>query len=440
MHGGLWRRTWAHDRLALGVLAVGSLAATVAWRATTRPMGDTPTYRATAQILADGWPTLTERGPGYPLLLLATGASDRSTQLLFLVQLALHVVAVVLVIDLARRADVGTRGRAVLAALLVAPPVLLRVVYEGTEALAAALLALVAWLLLTPPAPTRRLRWALGLGVLCGAAALVRPNFAILFVPVAALAAASRAPGRRPWATAAAIAAPALVLVVGYSAINGARFDSFGLTPLTPYHLSSKTAPYVEELPTSYEPARTVLIEERDAALLRGEELAPDNYIWLARPRLEEVTGLRGRELERYLMEIDLVLIANNPYGYLDTVKTASVNFAQMDSQPAILGMGRPVAWTEQGLHQLLLVAFLVIVSLVPGLALARRVPRHQLRVWGTALVLAAATWLSAVTTETGTARLRAPAEPLLALALVVSASIAHRAWQRRAEVAPTPA
>ena len=81
MHGGLWRRTWAHDRLALAVTAIGSLAAAIAWRAVTEPMGDTPTYRATALVLRDGWPSLTERGPGYPLLLLATGStSDTSVR------------------------------------------------------------------------------------------------------------------------------------------------------------------------------------------------------------------------------------------------------------------------------------------------------------------------------------------------------------------------
>lgn len=438
MHGGLWRRTWAHDRLALAVVGAGSLIAAVAWRGITRPMADTVTYRATALILRDGWPTITERGPGFPALLLATGSSAGSTRLLFFVQLALHALAVVLVVDLARRADVGPRGRAVLALLLFAPAVLLRVVYEGTECLVALLVTLIAWMLLTPPRPGRRLAWGAALGGLCGAAALVRPNFALLFVPVAVLAAVGRSPVRRPWATATAVVLPALVLVLGYSTLNAVRFDSFGMTPLTPYHLNSKTAPYVELLPERYEPARSVLIEERDAALVRGEQLAPDNYIWRARPRLEEVTGLHGRELDRYVMEMDLVLIANNPYAYLDTVEKATVNFAQMDSQPAILGPGRPVVWTEQALHRLLLGAFLALVALVPGLALAGRVPWRQLRVWSVALVLSAYTLVSAVTTETGTARLRAPAEPLLALALVVSGSIVRRAWHRRAVAAAT--
>jgi hypothetical protein len=134
-------------------------------------------------------------------------------------------------------------------------------------------------------------------------------------------------------------------------------------------------------------------------------------------------------------MRIDLELIAHNPYGYLDTVKTASVNFSQMDSQPAILGLGRPAAQAQEGVHQVLLLAFLGLLALVPGLALAGQVGRHRLRVWGVAVVLGAYTMVSAVRTETGTARLRSPAEPLLALAMVLSASLAHRAWRRRREL-----
>jgi hypothetical protein len=272
-----------------------------------------------------------------------------------------------------------------------------------------------------------------GLGTICGVLALVRPNFALVVVPVAVLA--SWRPGTRrrtAWATGALVALPAVLLIGGYATANGVRFDSYGLTPLLPYHLSAKTAPYVEELPASDEPARSVLIEARDAALLRGESMAPENFIWAARPRLAEATGLDERELDALVLELDLRLITQNPYAYLDTVKVASVDYVDIDSQPAILGLGRPVAWAQQALHHLLLGAFVVLVGAIPGLALAGAVDRSRLRVLVVALVLGSYTWLSAVATESGTARLRAPSEPLLALAFVVSASVVRRAWRAR--------
>lgn len=424
---GLAARTWQRDKLALAVVAVGSLAATVAWRGTSRPMADTVSYRAAAQVLRDGWPTLTDRTPGYPLVLLATGSSSSSTHLLFAVQLAMHVAAVVLVIDLARQVGVGRYGRAALAALLQAPAVMLSVLHEGTEQTSALLLTWIGWLLLRPVDPDHRGRRALGLGLLCGSSALVRPTFALLWIPVGLLAAWQWYPRgervRSGWQAAGAVALPALVVVGGLTIANGIRFDSPSLTPLLPYHLSSRTSPYVENLPASYEPARSVLIRERDTALLRGESSAPANFIWEARPALERATGLHGRALDRYVLEMDLELIANNPFGYLDTVKTASVNYTNLDSQPAILGLGRPAAWAQEALHQVLLGIFALALVLVPGLALAGRIRTWSLRTLAVALLLSGYTFLVSVLVETGTARLRAPSEPLLALVFVVAVS-----------------
>lgn len=421
---GLFRRTWRHDRLALAVCAIGSLIATIAWRATTRPMVDTVSYRGTAEVLRDGWSTITLRGPGYPALLLVTGSSGPGHhRLLFFLQLAMHVFTVLLVIDIARRASVGRYGRAAIAILLFMPAVLLRVVYEGTEGLVAVVLTAAFWLILTPPRAARRMPWALGLGALAGAAALVRPNFALLFIPVALLAAIPRSSVPR-WRTAATVTLPALVIVGGFVVANGVRFGSYSMTPLTPYHLNSKTAPYVQDLPESYEPTRSYLIEQRDAALLAGQSMAPDNYAMKIQPGLEEVTGLRGRALERYLMEIDVYLITHHPIEYAETVETATLNYSSLDSQSAILGLGRPAAWVQTALHDLLLLVFLATVACIPGLAIAGRVRRARLAPIVVGLVLAAYTWFSVVTTETGTARLRSPSEPILALVFVLAVSI----------------
>jgi hypothetical protein len=359
-------------------------------------------------------------------------------------------------VDLARSCGVGRRGRLALVLLLVAPPVMLRVPLEGTEGLAAVLLTTVGWLLLTPPrrSPVGRL---LAIGAACGAAALVRPTFALLFVPAAlvvavlgplgrprsaagsapgsetrsgALAAepvAEPPPGRAAWtarvAAAALVALPAVVVVGGYSAANALRFDSPGMTPLAAYHLSSRTSPYVEELPRSYEPARSVLIEERDRALLRGDEVAPENFIWRARDDLQRVTGLSGPELDRYVLEMDLRLILGNLIEYLDTVVIASTNYAVIDSQPQILALGRPAVWGMTLVHWVLLAVGAVLAATVPGLWLVGRVDRRSATVMTVALVLAAYTMAVSVMVESGTARLRAPSEPLLALVLVVAAS-----------------
>lgn len=422
------------------MLAVGCMAAGVAWGFRTRPMPDSEDYRAAASVLLDGWDRLLERTPGYPSLLIATGSTEGSSVLLFLVQLAMHAACVLLVVGLARSCGVGRRGRVALVLLLLAPPVLLRVLLEATEALASLLLTLVAWLLLSSRG--RPVVRGVALGVLCGAAALVRPTFALLFVPVAVVAALTWVRERRPSVraragVAACVVAPAVLLVGGYAALNAIRFDAPGLTPLAAYHLSSRTSAYVEELPERYEPARSVLVEARDRALLRGEEYAPENFIWTAVEDLERVTGLEGRELERHVMEMDLVLIVGNPFAYLDAVVTASTDYVVIDSQPQLLGVGRPVVWGLALVHWALLAVAAVLAATVPGLWVAGRLDRRSATVMAVAVVLAGYSMAVSVMVESGTARLRAPSEPLLALALVVAASCLRAAWRaRRAAVA----
>jgi hypothetical protein len=431
MTPGLARRLWREDRAALVVLAVGSVVAAIGWRGTTRPMVDTLSYQSASRVITDGWGSLTDRTPGYPLLLWATGSQDGSTRVLFVVQLLLHASTVLLVVDLARRHGVGMRGRTVLAALLVAPPVMLRVVYEGTEGLSAWFVTVIAWLLLSTDSARRPVARALAVGVACGGATLVRPTFSLIWVPVAVLVAWPH--GRRAGLRVGlAVAAPALLVAVGLTAYNGARFDSWGLTPLAPYHLSSRTSAYVEDLPDRYEPARSVLIAERDRALLRGEEVAPTNFIFRARPELQRVTGKQGPELDRYVLEMDLWLIAHHPFDYLDAVLRACVNYVPVDSQGAILGWGRPAAWAMAATHLGLLALFAAVAAVVPGLALAGRVSRRDRRLLVVGALLSL--YVAAVSTmvENGTARLRAPTEPLLALLLVLGVSLVRRAWVHR--------
>jgi hypothetical protein len=306
---------------------------------------------------------------------------------------------------------------------------MLRVVHEGTEATSALLLTFAAYLLLIPIDPDRRWRRFLALGLICGAAGLVRPTFALLWLPVAMLGAwrwDARIGARAR--TAGAIAAPAVVLVGGLLACNAVRFDRPTLTPLAPYHLNSRTSTYVEELPASYEPARSVLIRERDRALLLGEDNAPGNYIFEARPALEEATGLRGKPLEDLVMEMNVWLIVHNPFSYVEAVETASVDFSHIDSQPEVLVLGRPVAWAMQLVHHLLLLGAAGLLASVTGSIRYGRVRRGVGWTLVVPLVLAAYTWAISVAVETGTPRLRAPAEPLLVLLLVVSASVVRPA------------
>jgi hypothetical protein len=97
-----------------------------------------------------------------------------------------------------------------------------------------------------------------------------------------------------------------------------------------------------------------------------------------------------------------------------------------------VLGLGRPAAWVQEALHMVLLAMLLAIMATLPGLAILGRVRRRQWTVIGIGVLLAVYTSAVSVAVETGTARLRAPIEPILACLLVVAASIAHAAINER--------
>jgi hypothetical protein len=229
------RPGWRDDAWSWAVLGLAAVLATVAWGAVTRPMGDSADYRLTGRILSSGWAELTDRTPAYPALLWLTGSLHRETTLLFLVQLAFHVTAVVLCVRIAGRLGLPARWRVAVAVLLVLPPPMVKVVYAGSEALAELLVVVVLWCFVGWY-DGRRPGWLVGLGLATAALALTRPTFMVLVVPLALLvwwtarshpagSPGADAPGppapsgtdRRagPVASGALVVLPALVLVGG---------------------------------------------------------------------------------------------------------------------------------------------------------------------------------------------------------------------------------
>lgn len=406
-------------------MAAASLVYGLAWGFTTRPMGDSAQYRADGITITSGWHQLTDRTPGYPLLLWATGSLHGETRLLFILQLLLHGASVLLSVDIARRVGVGRTGQLVVAALMMTLPAMLPVVYSGSEAFTQALVTMAFWFI-TRWSGDRRPGWCWAAGAAAGATAWVRPSYAVLFVPLAVAVAAGGDSARRRvrFQRAGRVAAPAVVAVAALLAISAVRFDSPTLTPLTGWYLSSRTSGYVQDLPERYEPGRSILIAERDRQLLLGDEVDAPNYAFAVRDELEDAMGMDRHELDRWMLRANLLLVSRHPFEYQAAVTQASVRYVAMDSQPAVGGLGRPVTWTLLLVHLSLQGAFVGLFLLLPGLMLTGRVRAPALAVVGTAMAVSLTVALVAVATETGTPRLRAPTEPLLAVALVTGWSL----------------
>ncbi|WP_426572671.1 hypothetical protein [Aquihabitans sp. McL0605] len=437
------RRLWNEDRWALGIVAVATAVHAVAWGFRTAPMGDSAQYRADGLSIVGGWHHLTDRAPGYPLVLWATGSLHRETVLLFVLQAILHAGSVLLVVDVAWRLGVSRVGRAVVAGLLVVLPAMVLVRSSGSEAISQFLVVVAVWAVVRW-LDDRSSRLLVVAGAASAAGVWVRPSMAlvplVLAVAVTVSLPARRsgpagAPPRRPRVRAAALvlgpAVLAFVLLVGIDAV---RFDRPEASPLTGWYLSSRTSTFVDELPPRYEPGRSILVAERDRQLLLGDRYDAPNYAFSVRDDLGAALGRDRAGTDRWMLDANLYLITHHPLEYVASIGPAVIRFTDIDSQPAVQGLGTAATWVLQIGHLLLLSAFALQAVLAPGILLSERGrPGVRRRAAGLALcvLVVAAVAAPAVLLETGAARLRSPVDPLLALLLVAGWEIVGRAIRR---------
>jgi hypothetical protein len=289
--------------------------------------GDSPQYIEVAQDLADfRLDASHDRTVGYPLLLLLTESSHEPTRTLFFVSLLFHIASVWLLAVLLHSAGVNPRWLLVFCSVLFLPPYVEPAAVVMTENLAqftlvVGLACLALWL-------PRRRAWLLGLsGLAFGLGALTRPVNQLLPLTVSACVLII-AVFRKSALTckhalmAGAILLAASLLVMGSIAyVNKIKFDYFGLTSSLGFHLSTKTMAFVERLPDEYSVVREILVQARDAELVkRGGSHTGTQTIWRARQDLAAATGLTNTDLSRYLLQMNLSLIRRAPLEYLQEV------------------------------------------------------------------------------------------------------------------------
>ncbi|MGB6058593.1 MAG: glycosyltransferase family 39 protein, partial [Microthrixaceae bacterium] len=390
------KRLWNEDRWALTVLTVAAVIASIVWGGSTRPMGDSESYRAAGRVITGGWQHITDRTPGYPLFMWITGSLDSETTLLFATQLVLHIVSVVLVLVVTRRIGLPRLARLVVTILLVMPPVMVKVVYSGSEALTEFLVVVSLWLFVGW-LDSRSGRRLLALGAVLGALTWVRPTFQLVWLPAALavwfIAARSRSlsagDNRRGSIRAAATVALPAILIVGTLIVsNGVRFGQWGTTPMLGWFLGSRTSAFVDELPES-EPLRAMLVQERDRRLLLGAETDAENYQFGIKDRISESTGLKDAQLDRRMLDLNVGLITSHPFDYVTAVNRSLFNLTQMDAEPAASGPGRIGGWLQSATHFVLMAGFALSLLTLPGLALAGYLERPTLAILGYCVMMA---------------------------------------------------
>jgi 4-amino-4-deoxy-L-arabinose transferase-like glycosyltransferase len=359
------------------VLGLASLAAYgILWPDAPAIDGDSSQYMEVARDLRDFHiDEIHDRAPGYPALLALTGSGDAPTRSLFRASLLLHFGSVWLLALALHATGASTRALTAFGILLTLPPYVEPAGYVMTEnlaqfTLAAGLTGLVMWL------AYRRRAWLVAASLAFAVAGLTRPTYQLLAIAIAATLVLLPSLGRRLGLVFRDALTGAIVLALGSIVIlgglcwrNQVTFGYFGVAPTFGLHLSTKTMSFVERLPDEYSVAREILVRERNVLLTRpGGTHDGTQTIWHAREELSKALGLSTPELSKYLVKMNLRLIAQAPLEYLDEVGRAYAAYWFPASGP-LAAMNSPILrWSWVLLHLIVLAVFFVQLTVAVGI------------------------------------------------------------------------
>lgn len=386
---------------------------------------DTSGYMAAARDLMDGSiDSLQDRTPGYPLILLATGSTSELTRSLFLTSLALHLLAVSLVLGILR--SLGLRqSMLVVAAILALRPALTEpatwALSETTTEISVVLgvaALYVYW--------KRGIRSALIIaGLAFGYAALTRPSYAPVGLAASlALGALSLASGpvgrplRRILRQGAVLTGLPVAMTAGYALFNAVRFDYPGVSPILAASLSQRVTNLYEFLPDSG--VRAILLRWRAKAYVTG-----GNPAWAFFPATEELERYTGKSrLELYQSMVPLVLrvIAKHPEAYFEAVVLDFAAFwfpRQSTGPPAAKAAEYLIHYATMGFFCLLL-AVLVTFGFLSWAGRLRfeRSPTVVLQVVVAAVAIVLSNAVLTCALNPGEPRYRSPTDLLILLAI----------------------
>lgn len=335
-------------RLRLAIVLVGATVFYLwAWRDGPYLGGDTAGYLAVAEDLEDfHLEELPLRTIGYPLLLRLLGVSSGDEVQVLLVQLALHMVAVLLLAGLLYELQLPNRVILAFAILGVLPPYAQMASFVLSETLCEFLL--VVGLVLA-------VRWLafeasmLGLAVASLAlamCALTRPLYQLLPFALALVALLSlsfkpmRRHRRRVVIAALVLPCATLLLVGGVGLSNRARFGA-SASPLLAFALSARLATYIEYADFEREEVEEILVRHRDRALVSTRHHRDEGYIFEAFPELVEAHGGDEAAAVRELIRLNLSVVRREPRSYLRAVTYSLPRFWEPYSTD-VAGMRSP--------------------------------------------------------------------------------------------------
>jgi hypothetical protein len=404
-----------------------------AWRNRMVQTGDTRGYYEAAADWADAsLDRLHDRTPGYPLLLLLTGASAHPTRRLFFVSLLLHLASVWMLAVTLHALGLGDRGLKLFGAILLLPPYVQSAAAVMTENLAQFFLV-GGFAAMVRGLRDGGARWLWAASLAFAGAGFTRPAYQALaaaaaFVTLFPRWFRHRSSWREVLRSGVTLVSVSVLLLGGFSAYNAARFGYFGLSPMAGLHLATRTVRIWERLPDEDHVAREILVRARDEEMLApGSSHTGYQAIHEARPELVRALGKSDLDVLRYLARIHLRLILRAPLNYLSEVGRAlggnywfpvSNRLANLNSSAVQL------IWAA--LHFAIAGVFFASLVLVAGAVaerfrsgLLRQMPPQtmaQLQAYALAATIVFYTMALACALDIGDPRHRMPTDPLILL------------------------
>jgi hypothetical protein len=274
-----------------------------------------------------------DRVIGYPILLLLTASAEVPTRMLFWLSLFLHAITVSCLYVILRSIKAPFPLVALTCGILLLPPYVQTTAYVLTEnaaefTLAVTVTALYLWFV------KQQLTFLALSGASCALAFFFRPTYALLGIALLPFVFWGLSiKGRHLRILRATVAVgiftfPSVGSVLGYCAVNYAKFGYFGVTPKSGFMLFTRTLTFLERIPEDERIVREVLIAARDRSIVAGRSHSGTQFMWETGIRnLMQATGQSKVQLSNRMLKLNARLIAAGPLEYIRTVSSTAVTF-----------------------------------------------------------------------------------------------------------------
>lgn len=376
--------------------------------------GDTPGYQEAANTILNGYHQINFRVPVYPLLLIATGSVKEINTSLFFVQFLLYFLSVWLLVTAMLKSGISKAVVLVITLILVSP-LLVKIVYLAlTEAVTFSLVNILFALFVLLKGNYKFLL----LGLLAAILTLTRPSFQLTGLLLTVLFFFYE---RNKWRAIMFLVAFATPIVL-FSSFNKARFNFSGITPATGWHLTTKTALFIEDWPDVS--MRPLMIRQRNDNLINKSSHTGSMFVWTLPGKLQDSLHQNYVEVSKYMMKNNLALIKAQPLSYLEAVGRSLFQYT-LPNGPSAKDPGIVKAlYTLVQFAYVYLALALTAVVLVCVWLFRKRINAVWLYPFLVTAIIIYSNYFVSIAAEVGDARHRAPTEALILICIAYALPI----------------